>query len=136
MTENNKSISSRKIGGIIFGAATLIVIFFTIYKIVTGQEVGFNEITTIAMLLMIFFSTITWGSKGDKDGIFIEDELGQKITEKSSKISYYILLFVILGAVAADHWVNGTVNVFLLGVLALGMIILPIAEYMVAKKFQ
>lgn len=48
-------MSTRKFGGIIFGATTLIVILFTMYKLFTGQEVGFYEITTIAILLMMFF---------------------------------------------------------------------------------
>lgn len=127
---------TRKIGALIIGIATLIVIGFTMYKAVSGQEVGFNEISAIAILFMMFFSAITWGNKQEKDGILLEEELGQRITEKSSKISYYILLFVLLAAVAADQWVNGTVNVFLLAALALGMITLPLVEFLVARKYQ
>ncbi len=62
----------------------------------------------------------------------VEEELGQRITEKSSKISYFILL----AAVGADQWVNGTVNVFLLAALALGMVTLPLVEFLVARKYQ
>ena len=113
-TSGKKPISTRKISAMIIGAAALIVILATIYRIVAGKDIGFNEITAIALLVMLFFSAITWGNKHDQDGIFIHDELGQKITEKSSKISYHILLFVILASVAAVHWVHGTVNVFLL----------------------
>lgn len=129
-------MSSRKLGGIIFGLATLVVILFTMYKLFTGKDVGFNEISTISILLMMFLSAITWGNKEDKDGIYIEEELGQRITEKSSKISYYILIVVILIAVAADQFVNGTVNIFLLAVLGLGMIILPVVEFFMVKKYQ
>lgn len=129
-------MKTRKIGAIIFGTATLIVIGYSIYKIITGKEVGFNEIVTIGMLLMMFFSAITWGNKEEKDGILQEEELGQRITEKSSKISYFILLFFILVAVAADKLINGTINVFLLSILGLAMIILPFVEFLVAKKYQ
>src|SRR5690625_4185706 len=89
---------TRKIGAIIIGAATLIVIGFSIFKIITGKEVGFNEVIVIGTLLMMFFSAITWGNKEEKDGILQEEELGQRITEKSSKISYFILVFFILVA--------------------------------------
>lgn len=129
-------MKTRKIGAIIFGTATLIVIGYSIYKIITGKEVGFNEIVAIGMLLMMFFSAITWGNKEEKDGILQEEELGQRITEKSSKISYFILLFFILVAVAADKLINGTINVFLLSILGLAMIILPFVEFLVAKKYQ
>ncbi|KIV58557.1 hypothetical protein AM501_05400 [Aneurinibacillus migulanus] len=129
-------MNTRKIGAIIIGIATLIVIGYSIFKIFTGKEVGFNEIVAIGMLLMMFFSAITWGNKEEKDGILQEEELGQRITEKSSKISYFILLFFILVAVAADKFINGTINVFLLGILGLAMIILPFVEFLVAKKYQ
>lgn len=129
-------MSTRKIGAIIFGIATLIVIIYTIYKMMSGQDVGFNEITVISILLMMFLSTITWGNKKEKDGIFQGEELGQRITEKSSKISYFILLVVLFVAVTADQLVNETVNIFLLAVLGLAMILLPIVEFAVARKYQ
>lgn len=127
---------TRKIGAIIIGTATLTVIGYSIYKIMTGQEVGFQEVIVIGTLLMMFFPAITWGNKEDKDGIFIDEELGQRITEKSSKISYFILIFFILIAVAADEFINGTINPFLLSILGLAMIILPVVEFIVAKKYQ
>lgn len=129
-------MGTRKIGAIIFGTATLIVIGYSIFKVITGKEVGFNDVIVIGTLLMMFFSAITWGNKEEKDGILQEEELGQRIMEKSSKISYFILLFFILVAVAGDKLINGTINVFLLGILGLAMIILPFVEFVVAKKYQ
>lgn len=129
-------MKSRKLGAIIFGTATLIVICYSIFKIITGKEVGFNEVLAIGSILMMFFSTITWGNKEEKDGILIEEELGQRIKERSSKISYFILLFFILVAVVAEELINGTINIFLLVILGLAMIILPFVEFLVAKKYQ
>lgn len=129
-------MGTRKIGSIIFGIATLIVIGFSIYKIIVGKDVGFNEVITIGGLVMMFFSSITWGTKEDKDGILQEEELGQRITEKSSKVSYFILTFFILGAVFADKFINGTTNIFLLLLLGLSMMTLPFIEFLVAKKYQ
>ncbi|MCM3315356.1 hypothetical protein M3603_01610 [Rummeliibacillus stabekisii] len=129
-------MKTRKINAMLIGIAALIVIGYSIFKIYNGKEMGFNEVGTIGVLLMMFFSTITWGDKIDQDGILQEEELGQRITEKSSKISYFLLLFFIVVAVAADKLINGTINAFLLGLLGLAMIILPIVEYVVAKKYQ
>ncbi len=129
-------MSTRKIGSIIIGIATLIVVGFTIYKVISGKDVGFNEVITIGALLMMFFSTITWGTKEEKDGILQEEELGQKITEKSSKVSYFLLTLFIFGAVVADKFINETINVFLLLLLGLSLITLPIIEFLVAKKYQ
>ena len=65
-----------------------------------------------------------------------EEELGQRITEKSSKISYFILTFFILGAVAADQLINDTINIFLLVLLGLAMITLPFIEFLVARRYR
>ncbi|MEI4802871.1 hypothetical protein WAZ07_16445 [Bacillus sp. FJAT-51639] len=129
-------MSTRKIGTIICGIATVIVIVFTIYKMIVGKEVGFNEIVAIGSLLSMFLTSITWGTKEEKDGILQEEELGQKITEKSSKISYFLILLFIFGAIIGDKIVNGTTNIFLLMLLGLSMITLPFIEFLVAKKYQ
>ncbi|QVY62114.1 hypothetical protein [Cytobacillus gottheilii] len=129
-------MKTRKIGSVIIAIATLIVVGFTIYKIIVGKDVGFNEVITIGALLMMFFSAITWGTKEEKDGILQEEELGQRITEKSSKVSYFLLTFFIFGAVVADKFINETINIFLLLLLGLSMITLPFIEFLVTKKYQ
>lgn len=129
-------MKSRRIGAIILGIAILIVFGFSIYKLAVGKEIGFNEIIAIATLTMVFFSSITWGTKEEKDGILQEEELGQRITEKSAKLSYYLLLLFILIAVSADKMINGTTNIFLVLILGLAMIIHPIIEYFYSKKYQ
>ncbi|MED2978644.1 hypothetical protein P4284_18310 [Bacillus swezeyi] len=129
-------MSTRKIGSVISGIAALIVIGFTIYKIIVGKDVGFNEVMSMGALLMIFFSANTWGTKEEQDGILQEEELGQRITEKSSKVSYFLLTFFIFGAVVADQFINETINIFLLLLLGLSMITLPFIEFLVAKKYQ
>lgn len=129
-------MSSRKIGGILIGTATLGVIIFTIYKLIAGKEIGFNEIGSIGILLMMYFSAITWGTKEEKDGILQEEELGQRITEKSAKISYFVLLVFILLAVAAEQLLYGSSNIFLLIILGLAMCTLPFVEFLVARKYQ
>ncbi|WP_208586160.1 hypothetical protein [Gracilibacillus suaedae] len=129
-------MKKRIIAGLIVGITALVIIGFTVYKVFTGKDVGFNEIISIAIVMSMFFSTITWGTKEDNDGIFQDEELGKKITEKSSKISYFLLMLFLLGAVMADELVNGTINIFLLLVLGLSMITLPFTEYLVAKKYE
>lgn len=61
-------MKTRKIGAIIFGMTTLIVIGYSILKVVTGKEVGFQEVIAIGSGWMMFFSAITWGNKREKDG--------------------------------------------------------------------
>lgn len=129
-------MSTRKIGGMLFGLTTLVLIGFTIYKILSGQIVGFNEISVIAIALSMFLSTITWGTKEEKDGILQDEELGQRITEKSSKVSYFLMTVFIFVAVIADKQINGNVNIFLLILMALSMVTLPLIEYLNTKKYQ
>ena len=129
-------MNMRKFGAILFGVIAISVTGFTIYKGSIGETVGFNEIFIISTLVMTFLSAITWGTKKEKDGILQEEELGQRIREKSAKISYYVLIVVILGAVFTDKLINETINVFLLLILGIAMILLPFVEHLVARKYQ
>ena len=126
----------RKFGAIVFGVLTLGAIATSIFRMIDGRDVGFNEIVMIAMFTMLFLSALTWGGKDEKDGIYIDDELGRKITEKAAKMSYHLLVVIIVFAVAIEKLVYGTVNIFLLLVLGIGMILLPAVEFVVARKYQ
>lgn len=129
-------MSTRNIIAAMAGTAVLAVVGFSVYKIMAGQEVGFNEVGAIACLLIMFFSSITWGTEGEKDGILQEEELGQTIMDKSSRISYFLLTFFILAAAAADKLINGTIHIFLLILLGLSMVTLPFIEFLVSRKYR
>lgn len=129
-------MNSKKISGMIVGTAIIIVIGFTIYRALTGIGVGFNEIMGLAILFSIFFSAITWGTKGEDDGVRADEELGRKITEKSSKISYFVLMVLILIILLVDQFILGTMNTSLLIVLGLAFATLPCVEFLVARKYR
>lgn len=107
----------------------------TIFKVRTGQAIGFQEIVAMGFLLMMYFSILTWGTNRDKDDV-IEEERKQKIEEKSAKISYFILMIIILIALAADQIINGFFHPLLLAVLGMAMILLPLVEFFVARKVR
>lgn len=62
--------------------------------------------------------------------------LDKELWKKISKISCFMLLFFILVARDGDKLINGTINVFLLGILGLVMTTLPFVEFVVAIKYQ
>lgn len=125
----------KKIGTILFGCASLIVIGYTIYNYLQGNGIGFNEIFTISTLVMMFLSGLTWGEKEDDDGIMLEEELGQLINEKSSKIGYLILTALIIVVIGIERMVTGDNSIYLLVVLGLAMIIKPLVEFFVSRKY-
>lgn len=127
-------MSLRKIGGCAFGITTLVIIGFTIYKSMSGQEVGFIDISSIGIAMWGFFSAITWGNKREKNGILQEEELGKKITEESSKISYFLLTFFIFIMVLIDKYLNSYISLLIL--LTLSMVTLPFVEFIISKKYQ
>ncbi|WAA10036.1 hypothetical protein [Fervidibacillus albus] len=127
--------STRKIAGLIYGIGIIIFLGYSTYKIMIGEEIGFTEIMPIGILCWSYFSTVTWGSREEKDGIFPDEELGQRITEKSAKIGYYVLLIAIFIALVIDEIINENSNVILLILMTLAMITLPAIEYIYSKKF-
>lgn len=57
-------MKTRKISAMIVCIAALVVIIgYSIFKVLAGKEVGFQEVIAIGALLMLFFSTLTWGNK-------------------------------------------------------------------------
>lgn len=125
----------KKVGTIIFGCATLIAIGYAVHKYLQGGDIGFNEIFTICLLIMMFLSGLTWGKKPEDDGILQEEELGQKITEKSSKIGYLILTVLILLVTGIERAITGVNSIYLIVVLGLAMITLPLVEFFVSRKY-
>ena len=125
----------KKIGTIIFGCASLIAIGYAVYKYSQGDAIGFNEIIPICLLIMMFLSGLTWGKKPEDDGILQEEELGQKITEKSSKIGYLILTVLILLVTGIERAITGVNTIYLIVVLGLAMIILPLVEFFISRKY-
>jgi len=128
--------TTRQWGAAILGAAAAIIVGFTIYKWIVGDTVGFNEIMSCAIVLTSLLSAITWGSREEGDGPAQDDELGQHITHKSAKISYFVILVLLLLALVADKWIFGRENMTLLLVFALSMIVLPLTEWIVSKQYR
>jgi len=128
--------TTRQWGAAIFGVAAAIIVGFTIYKWIVGDTVGFNEIMSCAIVLTSLLSAITWGSREEGDGPAQDDELGQYITHKSAKISYFVILVLLLLALVADKWIFGRENMTLLLVFALSMIVLPLTEWIVSKQYR
>src|SRR5699024_4000027 len=103
---------SKKIEITVFGMVALIILANIVFKIIAGKDIEFYELMAIGVFSMFLLYAITWGNKAEKNGIFQDEELGRRITELASKISYTILFFVILTAVLVDKLVHGTSNVF------------------------
>ena len=127
---------SKRVEISVFSIVTLVVLANIIFKITTGKNIEFFEIMAMSVFSMFLLYALTWGNKEEKNGIFQDEELGKRITVITSKISYTILYFVIMIAVLADKIVNGTSNVFLLAVFVSAMIIFPLVQYLVSKKYK
>jgi hypothetical protein len=130
------TMTKRKWGASLFGAGTVIAVGFTVYKWLTGQSVGFNELTSTAILLSSFLSAVTWGSREEGDGPAQDEELGRYITMKSAKISYFILAGLLLAALAVEKWAFGRENMALIVVTSLSMIVLPLTEWIVSRQYR
>ncbi|MFC3900675.1 hypothetical protein [Aliicoccus persicus] len=127
---------TRKHGALMFGTVTLLTIINLIYRVIVGDELGFMEIIMPATFMVFFLTSIIWGNEDEKNGIYQDEELGKKIIEKSSMISYFTLIFIIFIAVFADRLINDTFNVLLLVILAVAMVLQPIVQFFVMRKYK
>jgi positive regulator of sigma E activity len=111
---------------------------FGIYEWVTKEIVNASTLFYIFLGIGFFFQSITWGEmEGKHEGK--KDELEKYITLKSSKISYYLLLFLMLMVLAVSERVtamNDIKNIPLVIVIGLAWITMPITEFFVSKKYS
>lgn len=127
---------TRKHGALMFGTVTLLTIINLIYRVIVGDELGFMEIIMPATFMVFFLTSIIWGNEEEENGIYKDEELGKKIIEKSSMISYYTLIFIIFIAMFADRLIKDTFNVLLLVILAVAMVLQPIVQFFVMRKYK
>ncbi|MDO3408195.1 hypothetical protein QWJ34_00290 [Saccharibacillus sp. CPCC 101409] len=128
-------MKTRKILGWIGIAAVLLTIGFTLYRLAAGQEIGFGELSSIGIALMLFFSGITWGLRGE-EGIRQDEELGRRISEKSGLLGYYILLILLFLSVLGEKLLYGIQSPSLLILLAVGIFLHPMLEFFQVRRYR
>lgn len=114
---------------------TLVIFGFTFYKWLTNQHIEKNELISIAIILSMLLSTLTW-SFTRQEGITEDEELGRYIVLRSAIISYFSLIFSILIILLIEELVFKIENTALLLVLCLSIIILPCTGYLIARKYR
>ncbi|MFC0211722.1 hypothetical protein ACFFK0_04510 [Paenibacillus chartarius] len=123
------------ISRIVTGIAAIIVIGYNAYKVLTGQPLSLSDLITMPVVLIGFFSAMTWGSLEEET-----DELGRHITYRSSQAGYFVLTALILIVfVAVEFPAAGSQpirNVPLFIVFCASMVILPVTEFIVSRKYR
>lgn len=128
-------MQTRRVLGWVGIVTVIVVIAFTLFKIVNGQEIGFSEISSIGIALMLFFSGATWSRRGE-DGIRQDEELGRRISERSGMLGYYILLVLLFLSVIGEKLLSSTQSPTLLILLAIGIFLHPMIEFLQVRKYR
>lgn len=127
---------NRKMYSILFGLGSIALIGNLIYRFVAGLEVGFFEILFACVFFIFFLFSRTWGSKENKDGITPTEEMGKKIDESSTLISYQILVPLLLAGLILERITTGTVNTTLLVLLTSALVLPSIMSYAIAQTYE
>lgn len=111
---------------------------FGIYEWLRKDLVTASTIFFLFLGIGFFFQSLTWGDMdGKHEGE--KDELDKHITLTSSKISYYLLLVLMVIVLFLTERVtalNDIQNIPLVIVIGMAFVTLPITEFFVSKKFQ
>lgn len=124
----------------LFGSLVVVIAVggFGIYEWIVKDMVNASTIFFVFLGIGFFFNSTTWGDmNGKHEGK--KDELEKLVTLKSSKISYYLLLILMLIVLVLSEGVialNDIQNIPLVIVIGLAIITLPITEFFVLKKYQ
>ncbi|MBG9579133.1 hypothetical protein ABE42_07830 [Bacillus thuringiensis] len=117
------------------------VLIHGVYKYITEGEILGGTIFTSTIIISYLINHITWG---DPHGVSKEsqDEMGQQITYKSSKIAYFtlvVVMFLILlfsEGFSMGANLDGVKNIPLFIALCSSFFIYPIIELIVAKQYK
>ena len=111
---------------------------YGVYELITEKSLNASTLFYVFLGISFLFQSITWGEMdGKHEGK--KDELEKHITLKSSKISYYLLLLLMIGLLVVSEKVtsmNDIKNIPLVIVIGLALITMPITEYVVSKKYK
>ena len=125
---------------IIIVLSLLGVLIHGVYKYIAEGEILGGTIFTSAIIISYLINHITWG---DPHGVSEEsqDEMGQQITYKSSKIAYFTLVVVMfLILLFSEGFSMGAnldgVKTSLFFALCSSFFIYPIIELIVAKQYK
>lgn len=130
----NKSLYSVVV--IVMGLFLLYIAGKTIFDYINGEPPSLSDLISIPILIMSIMQVKTWGfdQKAQKD------EMGQMITNTSAKISYFILIVFLFLFYIADRIIfmrkDELGNLSLLVALFFALALLPIVEFIVAKRYR
>lgn len=127
-------ISVLKIGVTSF-ALTIVVAYIGV-KIMKAQAVNLTDVATVGVLTGLLFSSMTWQEKDEEGGIQQNEKIGRRIQGQSTKISYYILLVVILGAAVIEQVTYHMVHPTTLMIMGMSLILVPVVDFILVRKHQ
>jgi hypothetical protein len=111
---------------------------FGIYEWLSKDIIKASTLFFLFLGIGFFFQSITWGEMDGKHEAK-KDELEKHITLLSSKISYYLLLGLMIIVLLLSERVtamNDIRNIPLVIVIGLAWITMPITEFVVSKKYR
>jgi hypothetical protein len=111
---------------------------YGIYEWFTKEVINASTLIFLFLGIGFLFQSITWGEmEGKHEGE--KDELEKHITLLSSKISYYVLLILMIIVLVVSERViaiNDIKNIPLVIVIGMAWITMPITEFVVSKKYR
>ncbi len=111
---------------------------YGIYEWVTREILTVSTIFFVFMGFGFLFQSLTWGElDGKNEGE--KDEMEKQITYISAKISYYVLLVMMIIVLIVSERVtsmNDIKNIPLVIVIGLAWITMPVTEFIVSKRYR
>lgn len=134
--KTGKMSAMKWIIGLAMGAFLIYMGFRLWTKLAAGQPVSTGDLVSILVALTSLAQFATWGfdSKAQRD------EMGQLISAKSAKLSYYLLVIALFLLWIVDRIVflrkEDLGNATLFFALCLSLVLHPIVEFFHARRYK
>ncbi|RAN84854.1 hypothetical protein [Bacillus sp. SRB_331] len=118
----------------------VLIIAYALYIFITEKRIKMSVFFFACLIISSIVNQVTWG---DADAVSKEsqDELGKHISYLSYKIGYFVLIIVmfitlVIGEGKTIWSLDNVQNSALYLALCASLVIVPITEFFVSKKFK
>lgn len=127
---------TKLISGLFLLVVTVFMVAMYVTTYMTGGKPGITDFMVFVLLLTSWFQFFTWGG----DAKAQKDELGQRVSDTSAKLSYFILTGSLFVLWIIDRMVfvrkNEFGNVTLFVALCLAMLLYPVIQFILSRKYR
>jgi hypothetical protein len=134
--EQSKRVLRKKLVLYLWLAVGVFFVIMAVYKWYAKMIFDGYAIFYISLIIAYLFNYLTWGNVDGPEG---SDEMNEHIIRYSAKISYYVLIAILVVLIIAANGLTTNVkaeNMPLWLALCAAVFVMPVVEFLVSRRYR